>query len=572
VDDKYDVSDVPDEYIRNEADRIAVERGAKWCQANGDHFITTTQENFRLYEGRGWAGKLIEWQPWQEDFWRRLFSWVVWSDFHGRWVRRFTRARLWVPKKNGKSPMAAACGLYLTTADGEQGGKTYSAARDSKQASIVHDHAINMVRMSPELASECVINMTNKRITHTPTNSWYGVISGEHAGQEGLNGNAIIDEGHVVDGRLARVLEYMGASREEPLELMVSTAGDNVDGWGKQQWDLGEMVNRGEVDDLSLLHQCYAAPQDATDEELASNREAWSDYNPSLGFIIDPERFEAELKAARKVPTKWADFKKYRFNMWQSSSSPWIDMNQWHAAKDGHEIIESLAGRVGYLGLDMSLARDMTGAVLIVPVGREDYDGDDDEAPEAKRYYMLPKAWITEAAVDRWKHLVPQYYDWSLSGYLSIQSGNKIDFAGVRADIEEMCKPYRVAEVQFDPMYAAETAPMLAEKLGAECWEFKQTIIEYAEPTQMYERLLGLGLLRHFGHPVMTWMAGHVEVTRADRSGNYRPVKPKVDGREGSRQSHKAIDLIVAGVMAISRASHFREETSIYSTPGNLAL
>ncbi len=568
MDDKKPI-DVPAEWIRNAADEWAVAKGAMWKPANGDDFINFAENYCCLYEGSRWAGKPIKLLDWQIDFSMRLYSWVVWSDFLGRWVRRFKRARLWVPKKNGKSPFLAVNGMYLTVADGELGGKTYSAAHDKPQARIVHDHAINMVKMSPELMGECEINMTERRITHTRTTSWYGVISGEHEGQEGLNGNAIIDEGHVVDIRLANVLEYMGISREEPLELMASTTGDKVTGWGKQQWDYGAMVNNGEVEDIGFLHQCYAAPQDASDEDLVSNKDLWYSANPSLGFIIDPDQFERELNAAKNTPAKWANFKKYRFNIWQSSSSPWLPADAWAGCGEGQLQVAQLHGGIGYLGLDMSLARDMTAINLIIPQQRHDYTGDASD-PEAKTYYQLPLMWITRSAVDRWKHLVP-YEDWIGRSFLKIHEDRQLDFARIRSDIVEFCAPYKIVTLSFDKMYAADTAPMLAEELGCELIEFRQTLMEFAEPTQMYERLVKLHLMRHFDHPVLNWMAGHVEVTNPDRSGNYRPVKPAVSDKKESRESHKAIDGIIAGVMATREASHF-QGGSIYDTPGALAL
>lgn len=552
-----DIQHAPPEFVRNHADELAVSRGARWLPANGHHFISFAEKNCRLYEGARWAGRPIVLMDWQKDFAMRLYSWVMWSEFLGRWIRRFKRARLWVPKKNGKSPFLAVNGIYLTLADGELGGKTYSAAHDIRQARIVHDHALNMVRMSPDLATECTVNMSERRITHTRTTSWYGVISSDHDGQEGLNGNAIIDEGHVVDSRLASVLEYMGASREEPLEIMASTAGDKLTGWGKQQWDYGEMVNCGDVDDIGYLHVKYAAPADATDDDLATNRELWQAANPSLGTIIDPEQFERELIAAKNTPARWASFKKYRFNIWQSSSSPWLPADAWRACAEHEITVGSLAGSQGYLGLDMSLARDMTAMNLVIPRQRTDYQGEC-EAPEAKRYYQLPKMWITRTAVDRWSHLVP-YEDWIASGALQVHESRQLDFSRIREDILEACAPYRVLTLSYDAMYAVDTAPMLADELGCELIEFKQRLLEFAEPTQMYERLVKLGLMRHFNHPVLNWMAGHVEVTNPDRSGNYRPVKPASSDRQGSRESHCAIDAIVAGVMALREACHYRE-------------
>src|SRR6056297_3117423 len=109
----------PQEYIVSRADELAIAAGARWDGDRGQHFLDTVQNNFRLYEGNRFAGKLTKLMPWQEHFFMRLFSYVIWSEFLGMWVRRYRRARLWVPKKNGKSPMAAMVGVYLLAADGE---------------------------------------------------------------------------------------------------------------------------------------------------------------------------------------------------------------------------------------------------------------------------------------------------------------------------------------------------------------------------------------------------------------------------------------------------------------------
>ncbi len=559
----------PTKYICNAADELAISKGARFDSPRGEHMIETVQQNFRLYEGTRWAGKLIVLMDWEIDFFMRLFSWVVWSDFLGMWVRRFKRARLWVPKKNGKSPIAAMVGLYLTVADGEIGGKTYSAAKDGGQAGIVHAHAIKMVEQSPRLLEECIINKTTRRIIHIPTDSWYGVIAGDNIdSQEGLNGNAIIDEGHVVDSRLAGVLEFMGASRDEALELMVSTAGKNKQGWGKQQWDYGELVNSGKQDDISFLHQVYAAPQNATDAQL-EEKEMWYRVNPSLGHIINPEVFEQELKAAKRTPAAWQRFKMYRFNIWGSPSTPWLDKNAWGDAIHEKKLSD-FAGCDSYLGLDMSLSRDMTGAVLIVPVARTDYS-EDPAHEEAKIYYQFPLLWITRKAADRWAH-ENDYEQWAHDGHLRIIDGQKIDFAQVRRDIIAEFGETKVNTLSYDETYAVETAEILEEELGCERVAFRQQLMEFAEPTQMFERLLMLGLLRHPNNGVLNWMADNVEVTTPDRSGNYRPVKPQSSDKSESREANKAIDGIIASVMALREARKYTPETSIYETGGMLAL
>ena len=56
-----------------------------------------------------------------------------------------------LPRKNGKTELAAAVALYGLLADGEPGAEVYSAAADKDQASLVFGVAAQMVRNDPVL-------------------------------------------------------------------------------------------------------------------------------------------------------------------------------------------------------------------------------------------------------------------------------------------------------------------------------------------------------------------------------------------------------------------------------------
>jgi phage terminase large subunit-like protein len=49
-------------------------------------------------------------------------------------TRRFSLAYIEVPRKNGKSQLAAGIGLYMFACDGEFGAEVYSGATTEKQA------------------------------------------------------------------------------------------------------------------------------------------------------------------------------------------------------------------------------------------------------------------------------------------------------------------------------------------------------------------------------------------------------------------------------------------------------
>lgn len=175
------------DWIRNAADERAVENGCRFDAERAAHVCEFFPKYLRLYEGEK-AGQPFELVAWQKDVLSRIFGWVVYSEFHKREIRRFRKAGVWVPKKNGKSPLAAGVGLYLLTSDGEQGQKVFSAARDGKQAGIVHTHARKMVESSSQLSGVCKINMSTGQIAHLPSSSVYNILSGDNVlGQEGLN-------------------------------------------------------------------------------------------------------------------------------------------------------------------------------------------------------------------------------------------------------------------------------------------------------------------------------------------------------------------------------------------------
>ena len=96
-----------------------------------------------------WEGKPFFLLPWQEQIIRDIFGIV---DKDG--LRQFRQAYVEIPKKNGKSELAAAIALYLLFFDDEPNAEVYGAASDTKQASIVFEVATDMVKYSKALMVE----------------------------------------------------------------------------------------------------------------------------------------------------------------------------------------------------------------------------------------------------------------------------------------------------------------------------------------------------------------------------------------------------------------------------------
>lgn len=542
-------------WIRNASDERAASRGYRFDEsrgtnADGTGIIDFIQSHLRLYEGDK-AGQLVELMPWQIDVLMRIFCWVRLDDEWKREVRRFRKAGLWVPKKNGKSPTAAMVGLYLLCADGEMGQKVFSAAKDGKQAAIMHQHAIQMVTRSPTLNSECKINQSTGRIIHLPTSSFYDILSADNiTGAEGLNGSIIIDECHVVDDRLAKVIEYAGASRSEAMQLEVSTAGDNPQGYGKRQYDYGKLVESGDVDDDRFFYQCFEASQTAPDA-ACGKIDVWRAANPSWGYTIKESEFRDSYTRAKKSTTDFATFKKYRLNIWQQSENPWLDKGDWENCR--REYSESdLLGRVCYAGLDLSKNRDTSALVLMFP--------EDDGAYKQLAYFWLPEDTARE------KSHIASFLQWSNDGHLTLTPGRVIDYAFIRKQLNEIRSKFTLRKMAYDETYARQMIQRLTEEDGwpLEVVEiFDQKMMAFAGPTSSYQRLVIDGKLHHNGNPLLSWQAGNVMV-KADVNDNIRPVKQH-------KGTYQTIDGAVAGIMALAGAMADTDERSIYSTYGEMS-
>jgi phage terminase large subunit-like protein len=547
-------------WIRNAADELAVRNGCYFDEARARYVVDWIQEYCCLYEGDD-AGKPLMLLDGALDETMRMFGWVKYSEDWGRVIRRFRRASIWKPKKNKKSPTLAAWGIYLFLGDGEPGQKIYSVAKDGQQAKISHTHAVEMIRRSPALDSECKINQSTLQIFHPSTSSFYKIVAGDNIrSQEGLNGSLLVDETHVVDRRLMRVLRGAGISRSEPLHIEVSTAGNNPDGYGKERWDYGIEVEKGIREDEQLLFISYHAPQDLSDADLDADPLKWGKIaNPAWGHTIKPAEFLAEYNASKSSPNDLLEFKMYRLNIWQRSAAPWIREGDWTRCKHPLEL-DFLKGRICAAGLDLSKKRDMSALGLVFPM-------DDPET-----YYLLPFFWMPESEAQGKNHLAP-FMTWSKQGFLTLTPGDVIDYGFIGSQFRQLARLYRIKELAFDQHFAEDLTQRLEqgamddkgnvieEGTGVTRYAFNQTLGEYAGATEDFERAILSGRLWHPDHPVLTWQAGHVKI-RQNSLGYKMPVKP-------APGDIKKIDGIQACVMGLARAVKLERNDEWYR-PGIL--
>jgi phage terminase large subunit-like protein len=511
-------------WIRSAADEHAVANGCWFNEELAEHAANFFPKFLRHSKGQ-WAGQpfaLLDWQ--RNDLIYPLFGWLRADK-----TRRYRRAFCEVPKKNGKSTIASGVGLYMLVADEEPGAEVYSAASDRDQAGIVHGEAMRMAEASDVLASCLKINRSTKNILYNTTGSWYRALSSEPGGKEGLNIHcAIIDELHVWHGRdLWDTLRYGYRSRRQPLQFVITTAGDDDQSVCYRELERCRQILDGRIYDDAYFTLIYEAQPDDDWTDPA----VWAKANPSLGQTFSVESLAEDCEAAKGRPTEERVFKRYSLNIWSRGAKPWLSPETWAAA--AVEVRpDMLEGKPCYAGLDLSRTRDMTACVLTFVLTESD----------GPRYVQVPKFWLPRVAIEKYRNAF-DLEGWHAAGLLDYLDG---DFEPVKAYIRQCKERYALAGVVYDPAYAFDLAKELREQDGIECIPFPQTIKAFAFPTAEYERLLAMGTLQHDGNPVMTWQAGHVQVAN-DRNNNKRPVKP-------SDESTKKVDGIVAGIMSLDLA------------------
>lgn len=482
---------------------------------------------------------------WQFDATIRLFGWQLFSEKWGRWVRRFRNAIIFVPKKNKKSPTLAAWATYNFAGDGELGQKVYLCAKDGSQArEIAGKHVIEMVYRSPELSEECVINLNMCQVTHVSSRSIIKPLSSHdkrsQKSKEGLNGSIFVDEVHVVDREFMSRVSRAGISRSEPLQVEVSTAGTDIESYGKERFDYALQVINGErKDDIRTLGIIYAMPQTLTESQFAEDPVKYGKMaNPSWGHTIDPEEFLHDWQQSRGNISKFGEFIMYRGNVWQRAANPWISSLMWGQCSQKFSEAE-LCGKTCYAGLDLSRTQDMSSLALFFP---------------GEPAYLLTYFWLPEAVVERLSHVLP-LKSWVKHGHLLSTPGDVIDYTFIKFKFRELAQKFNIVEIGYDPHYAEEitqtleqgqlspTGELIEEGTGVKRFAFKQTLMEFTKPSKEFERQILSKAIKHNDQPVMNWQVGHVAVY-SDANQNIRPIKPK-------QGDIKKIDGVISAIIAI---------------------
>tara|TARA_R100001244_G_scaffold52832_1_gene45872 strand:+ start:1118 stop:2680 length:1563 start_codon:yes stop_codon:yes gene_type:complete len=455
----------------------------------------------------------------KEQIIRPLFGW---KNADGS--RKYRTSFIFLPRKNGKSTLAAAIILTLLYLDNEFGAEYYSAANDRDQAKIVFSVVSDMIKNNPKL--EQYVNIFKNSIVYDSQGSFYKAISRETSTKHGFNTSGFIyDELHGMrdDGteNLWQVLETSTGSRKEPISIAITTAGFDRYSACYKMYDYAKKVLNGTIVDEQFLAIIYEADEDDDIQDPAT----WKKANPGLDVSLKRSYMERESLKAQNQPSMENIFRRLHLNQWTSAESRWLpDRDILECNETISE--EILLNSPCYGGLDLASVRDLTSFVLSWRIG---------EKIIIKHWTFLPmdKAEGRSGGLDG-----VNYLEWA--DYLEITPGNVTDYNFVKAKILELAAIYNIESIAFDRWNSSQLVIELIEE-GLKMSAFGMGYKSLSAPTKEIEAKVLTRDFIYFNDPVIRWQFGNVQLL-IDPAGNIKPAKDK---------STDKIDTILAMVMAV---------------------
>ncbi len=557
-----------------------------WIDQNAGQFVcdfvsrlptTDTGRPFQLYD-------------WQTGAIREFYGTMETDEETKEALRKYWYLYLEIPKKNGKSELSAALGLYHLFGDGELNAEVYVCAADRDNAAIVFDAAVFMLETAPWTAKmiargELKIIRSQRRIeyrqrvkTRNGGQRWISigimaVLSAESSSKHGYKPSCVIfDELHAQPNReLWDIMTFgAGSGRRQPVWIVLTTAGDDPDR-GSIGWEIHEqavavrdarrlrkILDEGGGDPrevLSLRHvedaDLPAAEEDLLARDLPNwlpilygltalfgddpddlekidiwDENLWYLCNPSLGKHLKLRTLRLEARSAK---LKEADERLFR----------WLRLNQWISVKAVGWIPLTLYDKCQW-GPSKKAAREEW---LLQLRGKTCFGGVDlstsrdmtafvllfPPQPGLDTAVLLPTIWRPGATVEeaeRRDHV--SYRDWARAGFLHLCEGDTIDYDEVESAIREAAALYDLRMIGFDPYLSRTITQRLSPIVSV--IEIPQDLKNMSPAMKEIDTMMAKRELLHVHNTCFRWTFGNVRC-HVDGNGNIKPLKNRSAGR-----------------------------------------
>ena len=469
-------------------------------------------------------------EPWQLFGLACTFGWLRKKDG----LRRFRESYWEVPRKNGKSAIAAGVGIAMFVADKEFGAEVYSGATTEKQAWEVFRPARLMIDRSPQLKKLKGIEVNVSNMNVPADGSRFEPMIG-NPGDGSSPSCSLIDEyhEHKSASMYETMLTGMGA-RKQPLMFIITTAGSNIEGpcYDKRR-QCAEMLS-GQVPDDELFAWIWTIDEGDDWADPAVLAKA----NPNFNVSVYREYLESQQARAVRSARFTNTFKTKHLNVWTSAKSGFFNLQKWLACQDVSLTLDQFRDEHCILGLDCARKLDMNSMVRLFTRLVDD-----------KRHYycVSPMFFVPEDAVwhNENQRLAERFQTWVEQGYLFDTEGAEVDYREILDEAKAAHEDNPVLFSAIDPFGATALMHALDDE-GMTPIVITQNYQNMSPAMMELEAAIESGRFHHDGNPIMTWcIANVIGKQGAGNDDIVRPIKQNPDSK---------IDGAVALMMAVGRA------------------
>lgn len=460
-------------------------------------------ERFCKHSKGKWAGKPVKLELFQKAYIQALFGFV--DKETG--LRKYNESLFMVARKNGKSTMLAGIALYMLIADNEAGAEVYSASTKLAQSKIIFNECLNMVNQSPDLRKHLKKRKTD--LYFKATMSKLEPLGAKYNTMDGLNGHCIvIDELHECDRGLYEVLKQSQSARQQPLLLMITTAGTKRESIFDDLYKYACDIVDGIIHDERFLPIIY----ELDSKEEWKNPNAWTKANPALGTIKKLSDIREKVERAKQNPKDLNGILCKDFDLRSTTSSAWLTFDTLNNEDTFN--IDDFAGVYAVGGADLSRTTDLTCATLLM-IDKNTMQR------HVTQMYWLP--------ADRFEERVKEekipYDKWRERGLLRLCEGNTINYSDVTAWFVEMVKVHglQIAWIGYDSW----SSTYWREEMEGNGFNMVR-VIQGAKTLSLPMQHLGADLeakkINYDNNPILKWCMTNVQCVE-DRNGNIVPTK-----------------------------------------------
>lgn len=462
-------------------------------------------------KGRKWAGQPFTLELWQKALVSAMFGFI--DDETG--FRKYRKVILFVARKNGKSTLAAAIGLYMLLMD-EPGAECYSIATKKDQAKILWLEAKRMIKKNPVLLKR--VKPLIAELYYEDEESVFKPLSNDSDTLDGLNASYVAaDEVHAMkDKNLIDVTYDSMDARDQPIFFETSTMGTVRENVFDSEYDYASNIINGYVDpssdfiDETLLPIIYEL--DSKDEW--TDEECWIKANPGLGTIKKVKGLKDKVARAKIKPDELKNLLCKDFNIRETSISSWLSFDELNNEETFN--LAKMKVKYGIGGTDLSSTTDLTAAKVNFML------------PDSPKIYVLQQYWIAEDLLEKKikEDKIP-YDKWLEKDLVRVTPGNRIHPKEVTKWFLEIRDEYGIylPWIGYDAWSAAYWVEEMNGYFGQEAMvEVHQGKRTLSSPMKNLAADLKSKLIVYNNNPIDKWCLSNTNVDM-DKNGNIQPDK-----------------------------------------------